>query len=508
MVVIGLTIMDKLIKSAKKEALVQMVKLAQKKAMSGSEGSWKEFLEVHDKKLGPSLSDPSKRSEDLLALFLRTFTQEDDVKFFQKLLQCYENRDELEQLEKISPHEETTEQRLVRLTLEHPLYPLDYCFPSYEEEWMVIKHRKKSKATKWFEIIAIDCEMVLCEDGTEALVKVCAVDRNLQVKLDKVINPNKAIADYRTEITGITANDLDGVTYTLKDAQKAIKKFLYNGALLVGHSLSNDLKALKLDYARVIDTSYIFKYAKRDMFKKPSLSYLCKAMLDFDLRKEGDPHDCLDDASAVMKLIMARLEGRIDDVLPEEEVEVLNMGKLLVHRIPVSVLSKDLESILPGDFTLQVKVNKKVRNTYSTFAIFKNQEAAIEAFDKLDGILSEDTFGRPQKIVEFELNSGISGTFCVCNVEEISDHLGKTKKRSAEEERTTLGTSKKKLKMELPLGSLEDNTQCEAHSKEIERLKAEIIRRDEEISHLNKIVAALTRKQGLSPMSILMSKQM
>lgn len=32
------------------------------------------------------------------------------------------------------------------------------------------------------------------------------------------------------------------------------------------------------------------------------------------------------------------------------------MGKLLVHRIPVNVLSKDLESILPGDFTVQVKV--------------------------------------------------------------------------------------------------------------------------------------------------------
>lgn len=155
MVVIGLTIMDKLIKSAKKEALVQMVKLAQKKAMSGSEGSWKEFLEVHDKKLGPSLSDPSKRSEDLLALFLRTFTQEDDVKFFQKLLQCYENRDELEQLEKISPHEETTEQRLVRLTLEHPLYPLDYCFPSYEEEWRLLNIGKNPKLQNGLKLLLL-----------------------------------------------------------------------------------------------------------------------------------------------------------------------------------------------------------------------------------------------------------------------------------------------------------------------------------------------------------------
>lgn len=34
---------------------------------------------------------------------------------------------------------------------------------------------------KCTDMIAVDCEMVLCEDGTEALVKVCAVDRNLEV---------------------------------------------------------------------------------------------------------------------------------------------------------------------------------------------------------------------------------------------------------------------------------------------------------------------------------------
>lgn len=32
-------------------------------------------------------------------------------------------------------------------------------------------------------IIAVDCEMVLCKDGSEALVRVCLVDRNLEVWL-------------------------------------------------------------------------------------------------------------------------------------------------------------------------------------------------------------------------------------------------------------------------------------------------------------------------------------
>lgn len=40
-----------------------------------------------------------------------------------------------------------------------------------------------------------------------------------QVKLNKIVNPNKAVADYRTEITGLTAEDLDGVTCSLVDVQ-------------------------------------------------------------------------------------------------------------------------------------------------------------------------------------------------------------------------------------------------------------------------------------------------
>lgn len=40
-----------------------------------------------------------------------------------------------------------------------------------------------------------------------------------QIKLNEHVNPNKAVADYRTEITGLTAKDLDGVTCSLVDVQ-------------------------------------------------------------------------------------------------------------------------------------------------------------------------------------------------------------------------------------------------------------------------------------------------
>lgn len=59
---------------------MDMVKLAQKRGMKGSKGGWKEFLNFYDKKIGASLSDPSRRPPDTLLAFLKTFTQDDDLK--------------------------------------------------------------------------------------------------------------------------------------------------------------------------------------------------------------------------------------------------------------------------------------------------------------------------------------------------------------------------------------------------------------------------------------------
>lgn len=90
--------------------------------------------------------------------------------------------------------------------------------------------------------------------------------------------------------------------------------------------------------------------------------------------------------------------------------------------------------------------------------------------------------------MKFELGSGTMGTLCVCNTIAV----GQSKKRSFEEDDTP-DLVKKKLRTDQILE--EDSNQ---HLKEeIERLKGELSQRDKEISNLNKIIAALTRKQGL-----------
>nr|CAD1821865.1 unnamed protein product [Ananas comosus var. bracteatus] len=198
--------------------LVEIVRFTQKQGLKGAVGGWKDFLTRHDKKFGSSLSDPAKRSKDILIAFLETFPQQFQ-KYFGKMVKRHYDRKTIEQYIKDYPDKESPEQRLVRLTMENPQYMQHYFFPSYNEGWKVMTIGKTSEVMNSKAMISIDCEMVLCQDGTESVVKVCAVDQNLEVKLNKVVNPNKAVADYRTHITGISAKDLEGVTCSLVDVQ-------------------------------------------------------------------------------------------------------------------------------------------------------------------------------------------------------------------------------------------------------------------------------------------------
>jgi len=78
--------------------------------------------------------------------------------------------------------------------------------------------------------------------------------------VQELVLPSCPVVNYRTELTGITAADLEGVTLTRKAAAKRISKLLTPTTVLVGHGLHHDLHALQLDHPWVIDTSMIFQF--------------------------------------------------------------------------------------------------------------------------------------------------------------------------------------------------------------------------------------------------------
>ncbi|KMZ66199.1 RNA exonuclease [Zostera marina] len=399
--------MEKILEDVDKQTLVKLVKISQTNDLKGSYGGWKEFLDRFDGKFGNHISDPGKRAVVILKDFINSFSKEEHVKFFTKVIESFRNCDAVQKCI------DSPVQKLVQLTLNHPAYELKYHLPSNNEEWVIIPKSNISKAMTSRSMIAVDCEMVQCESDTNSLVHVCAVDQNLEVKLDMLVKPKDAVVDYRTHITGITSNNLDGVTLSLRDAQKSLKRLLKHGSILVGHSLYNDLHALKMDCAPVIDTSYIFTFTD-SVFKNPSLNNLCKSVLGIELRKEGEPHDCINDACAAMKLVLAKLEHGFNDpiTLPKNDVPKADQTKLFLHRIPTHVHKDELQRLFPKKRGVVIEVNTKVGATvYSAFAKFKKTKHADKVFCDLKGIESKDCNGLSQKLVTLQLSSGQSVVF-------------------------------------------------------------------------------------------------
>ncbi|KAJ3677280.1 hypothetical protein LUZ60_003004 [Juncus effusus] len=470
--------------TADKEILVEIVRLTQKLKLNGSEGGWKDFLVRNDRKLGTSVSDPARRTKEILMAFLSTFPSETQ-KYFDNMVRRIVERKGLDLHLRKFPESESPELKLVRMTAEHSDYSRNFSFQSYNNDWKVMPIGKASKVINSKSLIAIDCEMVSCKDGTEALVRVCAVNRNLEVKLDTLVNPNKPIDDYRTNITDISAEDLEEVTVSLSDVQKLLKKILKKGTIVIGHSLHFDLLALKIDYPLVIDTTNIFKYSDLPLGASPSLNNLCKTILGKAVREDREPHNCLNDAKAAMQIVLQKLEKGYNEPLQVSSIYVSesDLAKLLVHRVPLCVPHQNLRNVFPGNPKIDTNIRMKGR-FYSTYVEFGNCREADEAFHALDGVEEEDKIGRPQKLVVCKHDNKPVGIICVRKMVRESSNK---RQLSLENEETinTHESSHKKLKM------------CCEHEREVERLKRELREREDEIFRLQKELDSAPKLSGI-----------
>lgn len=105
-------------------------------------------------------------------------------------------------------------------------------------------------------MVALDCEMcqtmdpLTGEKDNGALIRISLINglNPSEVLLDTLVLPAWPVSEMRSHIHGINKEQLHGVTFTLRHAQAALANLLTDRTILVGHGLSNDLKAMRLKH--------------------------------------------------------------------------------------------------------------------------------------------------------------------------------------------------------------------------------------------------------------------
>ncbi|XP_078521204.1 RNA exonuclease 5 isoform X2 [Lissotriton helveticus] len=176
-------------------------------------------------------------------------------------------------------------------------------------------------------LFGLDCEMCLTAKGKE-LTRVSLVNADGRCIMDELVKPKNPILNYLTRFSGITSKILQPVRTRLQDIQARIKDLLPPDAVLVGHSLNNDIRALEMIHPNVIDTSLLYP---RDCGGRYRLKFLAEAVLGQAIQCENkDGHDPAEDARAALELAQYMIAHG------PRKVAELNLDLCLKQSVPIN----------------------------------------------------------------------------------------------------------------------------------------------------------------------------
>ncbi|GMF20194.1 unnamed protein product [Phytophthora lilii] len=155
-------------------------------------------------------------------------------------------------------------------------------------------------------LLALDCEMCRTTKGVE-LTRLTLIDGSEKVLLDEYVRPKNPIVDYCTQYSGITCEIMEATTMRLADIQKKFLELVPAEAILVGHSIENDLQALRVLHRRVIDTSCMYPHPKGPPFRS-ALRFLTSQYLNRAIQTGTDGHCSVEDAVATLQLAHLKIK--------------------------------------------------------------------------------------------------------------------------------------------------------------------------------------------------------
>jgi len=152
------------------------------------------------------------------------------------------------------------------------------------------------------KILGMDCEMVgVGMTGTDSiLARVSIVNHFGHMVYDKFVAPREKVTDYRTAVSGVRPEDLQGAPQ-FKDVQVEVSDLL-KGRILVGHAIKHDLKVLFLDHPKkmIRDTSKYKPFRAAFGGRTPSLKNLSERFLGVAV--QTGEHSSVQDSQAAVRL--------------------------------------------------------------------------------------------------------------------------------------------------------------------------------------------------------------
>ena len=233
------------------------------------------------------------------------------------------------------------------------------------------------------KIIAIDAEMIETSVGVE-LARVSATDIKGKTILNQLFKPVGTIVDLRTPFSGITEDMLVDVDVPSTDGVRILSQIADKNTIIIGHSLENDLRALKLIHYRCIDTAILYKENKR----KPALALIYQKHIGKPFRTDADKgHDSAEDARAAAELAQFAIKENVVQT-PEPPKVPEFIKELLDKHGPVNIVDRKSRVNYDGvDSRLSLRLTENDSESLEEFLKTMNDfDINFVHFDGMNGI--------------------------------------------------------------------------------------------------------------------------
>ena len=93
-----------------------------------------------------------------------------------------------------------------------------------------------------------------------SLARLTVVDSNGAVVLDAHVKPPGTLLDTNLRFSGVKVEDIENATFDVHSVREALREYIDEETVIVGHGLENDLKALRLIHPKCIDTAIVCSF--------------------------------------------------------------------------------------------------------------------------------------------------------------------------------------------------------------------------------------------------------